>query len=177
MTFRHMALMTFITVFITLSPVLAQDHSQHQQAGHGSMQKAKKDCACCKSGKCPMMKKEGMSSCKSGMCPMMKGDHTSHGMTATTPDARELEAAMTIMHREMAKPYTGDTDADFIRGMIPHHQGAIHMAEIELKYGDDPDARKLARTIIRAQKGEIALMRRWLEYRQVPEHGAYNFNQ
>jgi uncharacterized protein (DUF305 family) len=46
--------------------------------------------------------------------------------------------------------------------MVPHHQGAIDMAEIELKYGKDPDLRKMAEKIIHAQKEEIADFKKWL---------------
>ncbi len=57
--------------------------------------------------------------------------------------------------------YTGDADRDFAAGMIPHHQGAIDMARVELKYGNDPELRKLARQIVAHQTSEIALLRRW----------------
>jgi uncharacterized protein (DUF305 family) len=77
----------------------------------------------------------------------------------------------------MNVPYTGDADADFIRGMIPHHQGAVDMANIILKYGDDEDAKKLARKIIKAQKGEIAWMQRWLKNRQIPEKGEFTIRK
>ena len=56
---------------------------------------------------------------------------------------------------------TGDTDADFVVHMIPHHQGAVDQAEVELRYGEDPEMRALAKNIIKAQKKEIAFMKRW----------------
>lgn len=84
---------------------------------------------------------------------------------------------MKQMHLHMAQPYTGDADADFIRGMIPHHQGAVEMARIVLQHGDDEEAKELARRIIVAQKGEIAWMQRWLRKRQIPETGAFDFNR
>ena len=66
------------------------------------------------------------------------------------------------MNQAMAKaPMTGNADQDFVAMMIPHHAGAISMAETELKYGHDPYLRKLAEQIIAAQKQEIAEMKRW----------------
>ena len=49
------------------------------------------------------------------------------------------------MHADMSIDYTGDPDKDFIRGMIPHHQGAIDMAKVVLKYGKDPKVKELAK--------------------------------
>jgi uncharacterized protein (DUF305 family) len=79
--------------------------------------------------------------------------------------ARAFDDVMKKMHEAMMMDYAGDPDVHFIRSMIPHHQGAIDMAEVELRYGKDPEARALAERIIEAQKAEIAEMNGWLKAR------------
>lgn len=76
--------------------------------------------------------------------------------------SKAYEAAMQKMHKDMMVPYTNDVDVDFVKGMIPHHQGAIDMAKIVLEHGKDPKVKKLARDIIKAQEREIAMMKSWL---------------
>jgi len=77
--------------------------------------------------------------------------------------AQAFDRVMKKMHESMMMNYAGDPDVQFIKSMIPHHQGAIDMAEVELKYGKDPEARVFAEKIIEAQKAEIAEMNEWLK--------------
>ena len=70
---------------------------------------------------------------------------------------------MARMHRAMAASPTADPDRDFAAMMIPHHQGAVEMAEVELRFGKDERLRRLAQGIIVEQRQEIAVMRQVLD--------------
>jgi uncharacterized protein (DUF305 family) len=82
---------------------------------------------------------------------------------ATSPADKAFAASMKTMMNSMNVKPTGKPDKDFVLMMIPHHQGAIDMAKVELQYGTDPELRQLATDIIVAQQKEIAQMKAWLE--------------
>jgi uncharacterized protein (DUF305 family) len=75
------------------------------------------------------------------------------------------DAAMAKMMGSMTIKPAGDVDRDFAAMMIPHHQGAIDMAKLELSYGHDPVLRRLAQAIVVEQQQEIDLMQRSLDKR------------
>jgi uncharacterized protein (DUF305 family) len=74
--------------------------------------------------------------------------------------------AMERMHRDMSIVPSGDPDRDFAAMMIPHHQGAVDMAKVELQFGKNAVLRRLAQGIIVEQLQEIEVMQR--ELRQFP---------
>ena len=147
----------------------AGEQGQAQQSG----------CGCCRG----MMGMMGNQSPRQGAMPMDHSrmtqmhsmaagtsapDHAGHGamnaaQPSDTPATKALRDATARMHRGMDIRYTNDIDVDFARSMIPHHQGAIEMAKIALEHAKEPETRKLAEEIIKAQETEIAQMRAFLK--------------
>jgi uncharacterized protein (DUF305 family) len=125
---------------LALGTALAFAQSQHH--GHGSQQK-----------------------------PAAAADHSAHNSTHGSskpkgdagPSSAAFHAINAKMHEGMDITFTGNADVDFVRGMIPHHQGAVDMAKTVLAFGKDPQIRKLAEEIVKAQESEIALMQTWLK--------------
>ena len=97
---------------------------------------------------------------------MMGGDMAMAPKGDTGESSQAFAAVNAKMHQDMAITLTGDADADFVKSMIPHHQGAIDMAKVVLKYGKDPATKKLADGVIKAQEGEIATMTEWLKTKE-----------
>ena len=72
--------------------------------------------------------------------------------------------ALDNSHSEMMTAiYETDPDVAFAKAMIPHHQGAVEMAKVQLQFGKDEKMKKLAQDIIKAQEPEIKLMQDWLK--------------
>ncbi|KMY86926.1 putative exported protein [Candidatus Paraburkholderia calva] len=92
----------------------------------------------------------------------MKMDKPAGG-ESESPSTAAFQAADHSMMSGMSNiQYTGAADRDFVAHMIPHHEGAVEIAKVELKYGKDAKLRKLAKDIIAAQDKEIAFMKQWL---------------
>lgn len=75
----------------------------------------------------------------------------------------ENEAAMSKMMAAMVVKPSGDVDRDFVAAMVPHHQGAIEMAQAELRHGRNEQLRRMAQEIIVDQLQEIAAMKLAIE--------------
>lgn len=116
------------------------------------------------------MTPECMGAMQQMMQGMMKGGMMGTPHAEATPANESLPDftqanidAMNAMHGPMMDGIMADDpDVAFVRGMIPHHQGAIDMARIVQQYGDDPQTREWADQIIAAQEGEIVEMQAWL---------------
>ncbi|MBY5767443.1 DUF305 domain-containing protein [Rhizobium laguerreae] len=106
--------------------------------------------------------------CKSeGMkMDMSKADMPSGGMPMgdMTDYQKASMDGMKGMHMNMMQGMMKkDADVSFVCGMIAHHMGAISMSEVELKYGDNEEAKQMAQKVIEAQKKEIEEMSKWVD--------------
>ena len=112
----------------------------------------------------PICTKGAMAGMASG-APAKNSDAPAGGMAMPMDDAhKELAAGMAKMQADMAVGMqAADPDIAFNCGMLPHHQGAISMARVELKYGKDPENHKLAEQIIRSQEHQVMMMLVWLQ--------------
>lgn len=73
---------------------------------------------------------------------------------------KAMDESMMAMHK--AKQ-TGNADYDFAVMMIPHHEGAIKMAENLIKEGHSPELIKFAKQVIAAQEKEIGILQSFIQ--------------
>ncbi|AZQ67318.1 DUF305 domain-containing protein [Silicimonas algicola] len=98
-----------------------------------------------------------------GGLAMAQTGHEGHTMAGDeTPATIAYMEANARMHEGMAIEFSDNADADFVRGMIAHHQGAVDMARIVLEHGKDAEVRTFAQGVIDAQEAEIVWMEDWL---------------
>lgn len=76
---------------------------------------------------------------------------------------KDYMAPMGQMSEAMHKGVmANDPDVAFASGMLAHHEGAVAMAKVQLKYGKDAQMRELAQNVIKTQEAEIVEMKAWL---------------
>ena len=94
-----------------------------------------------------------------GFSSPVPADNVPPSLKTERPFLAENAAAMTKMMNDMTIKPTGNIDRDFVAMMVPHHQGAIEMAQAELRYGHETQLRHIAQEIIVDQIQQISLMR------------------
>jgi uncharacterized protein (DUF305 family) len=117
---------------------------------------------------------KGRDSAMINMANMILSDQTKEinqfeqFLSSAKPGTQKSDAfyneTMQDMHKMHGETAEGGTiDVQFVRAMIPHHQGAVDMATVYLKYAKDPGLKSLAQRIISSQKKEIQLFQNWLK--------------
>jgi uncharacterized protein (DUF305 family) len=107
--------------------------------------------------------------CVLAMQAWQQRSHTHQGIQlAADPDWSALMESMEQMDAAMMSVgQSGNSDVDFVRLMLPHHQAALDMAKAQLMYGRDPQICRLAQEIITDQQSEIELMQLWLKQHEL----------
>jgi uncharacterized protein (DUF305 family) len=90
---------------------------------------------------------------------MHHGGHQNHGNMP-------FQKAMDKMHKDMMIKPSGNIDVDFLKAMIPHHQGVVDMSEELIKKSKDAEVKAFAQKMINDQKAEIKMMQDWLKKRE-----------
>lgn len=158
MTFRMIALATAVASVSAWGALAQQPQMQHPSGSQMTLSadSLPEECRAAVQASGQMETMQGMN--MSGMMQNMQG------MTANMPEAQKgYMQAMVKMHGPMMTGIMAkDADVAFICGMIAHHQGAIDMANVVIKSGDNAEAKKMAEKTIKEQGQEIAEMKEWL---------------
>jgi uncharacterized protein (DUF305 family) len=140
-------------------PQAPQGQMQHPSGGQMAMsaEGLPEECRTAVQAGGQMQNMQGMD--MSGMMQSMQG------MMANMNDAQKgyMQAMMKMHGPMMAAHMIKDSDVAFVCGMIAHHQGAIDMADVVLKTGDNAEAKKMAEKTKKEQGQEIADMKDWLK--------------
>lgn len=80
----------------------------------------------------------------------------------STPKNIFLTMMDTMMGKMDKVPVSGFVETDFVRQMIPHHEGAIEMANEEITHGKDFNMIQLAKSILEEQTIELQQMKLWV---------------
>lgn len=149
---KTMKTLAAATLLAGMSTIAQAQQAPH--AGHGAMQGSAMQGT----------QEQAMPGMEGGMDPAAMQEMMQSMMPSEddAPSTRAFKEEHMKMMRDMHITYTDKADVDFARGMIPHHQGAIDMARVQLEHGTDPEMRALAETIIAEQEKEIAQLETWL---------------
>jgi len=77
--------------------------------------------------------------------------------------SKVMDQNMTMMMDMPKMDHTTSTDKHFVQMMIPHHRGAIMMAEGFVQFGKDPGLINMAKKMITDQTMEIEQFKKWAE--------------
>lgn len=92
------------------------------------------------------------------------GERSMHMMpdgTMMHDENMSMDAMMHDMMSELEGKKGDEFDQAFLSEMIVHHEGAVVMAQAVLQNSKRPELIKLANDIIKAQTGEIEMMKNW----------------
>jgi uncharacterized protein (DUF305 family) len=96
--------------------------------------------------------------------------HTAPGPSGGNMGDMQNRGGMAMPHMSLG-PADADFDLRFIDGMIPHHEGAVTMANDALAKSKRPEIQELAKAILAAQPPEIEQLQTWRKqwYPDAPE--------
>lgn len=158
----HLQLIVAAALMIPPGATLAQTDTHHPAEGSAAAAPAPTALPAQCAAMMPMMQQ------MMEMMAMTQGQAGMQGMpmaaTGMSDASKAYMDAMKTMDGPMMQgAQLADPDVAFVRAMIPHHQGAIDMAQAVLKYGKDDRVKEWANQIIKAQQAEIAVMQDWLK--------------
>lgn len=90
---------------------------------------------------------------------LSQGNVPTQPKMGTVTSEQNMGQSAGSMRNRMMSSSGGLSDRDFAAAMIPHHEAAISMAKLAIQSAQDPEVRRLAQGIIKAQEHEIGHLR------------------